>query len=273
MQLQVRRKRDNLDCTFCLDCVHACPVANVGILTAIRTADASGGTSGASAPLGQRADVAALVAFLTFAAFSNAAGMIAPVVDAEQWLEHATGFSPMVVETVYLLASLVVIPVLVLTLVGLLTRDSQERAASVTAAVSRFAPAIAPIGAAMWLAHYGFHLVVGASAWLPATVRLAGNWGWKIDGTHSIARRCCAIDPPDWLLKAEILSLDLGLLMALYLVFRSANDPLSLRRTLRRLLPWCALVVALFVFGIWIVHQPMEMRGTLPANMASGDTP
>ncbi|HEY4313484.1 MAG TPA: cytochrome c oxidase assembly protein [Pirellulales bacterium] len=273
MQLHVPRKRDNLDCTFCLDCVHACPVANVGILTAIRTADAPRSASDVAAPLGQRADVAALVAFLTFAAFSNAAGMIAPVVDAEQWLERATGFSPMAVETMYLLTSLIVIPLLLLTVVSFLARDSKDLAASVTGVVSQFAPALAPIGAAMWLAHYGFHLVVGANTWLPATVRLAGDWGWKIAGTQSIARRCCAIDPPDWLLRAEIFSLDVGLLMSLYLVFRAANDPSSLRRTLKKFLPWSALIVALFVLAIWIVHQPMEMRGTLPANSALGGTP
>jgi hypothetical protein len=31
------------------------------------------------------------------------------------------------------------------------------------------------------------------------------------------------------------------------------------------LAPWALLMVVLFAVGIWIVLQPMQMRGTLPA--------
>ena len=32
LELYQPRKSSNMDCTFCLDCVHACPHDNVGIL-------------------------------------------------------------------------------------------------------------------------------------------------------------------------------------------------------------------------------------------------
>ena len=31
------------------------------------------------------------------------------------------------------------------------------------------------------------------------------------------------------------------------------------------LAPWALLIVVLFAAGVWIVLQPMQMRGTLPA--------
>ncbi len=167
MHLIVPRKADNLDCTFCLDCVHACPAANIGILA---TAPTSAGDPASHAisldagrvPASQRADVAALVLLLVFAAFANAAGMIAPVVAGEEWCMRALGCSAFIVETVYLVVSLVLLPITTITLIGFLAKRFTGSAESITQLAARFAPAIAPIGAAMWLAHYGFHLVVGA---------------------------------------------------------------------------------------------------------------
>jgi hypothetical protein len=34
-------------------------------------------------------------------------------------------------------------------------------------------------------------------------------------------------------------------------------------RALKALLPWALLIVLLFAAGVWIVLQPMQMRGTL----------
>src|SRR5262249_52304725 len=86
------KKSGNLDCTFCLDCVHACPHQNVGIigvtpgsqLTHDRYRSALG-------RLSQRMDVAALVLLLVFGAFANAAGMIGPVVALERTLQQRLG--------------------------------------------------------------------------------------------------------------------------------------------------------------------------------------
>ena len=68
----------------------------------------------------------------------------------------------------------------------------------------------------------------------------------------------------DWLLRLEILFLDIGLLLSLYTAYRIAlNLTPDLSRALRALAPWAVLLLALFAVGIWIVLQPMQMRGTL----------
>ena len=69
-----------MDCTFCLDCVHACPYDNVGLIA--RTPTSELWTDPYRSGLGRfsrRTDLAALVVVLTFGAFLNAFNMIKPV--------------------------------------------------------------------------------------------------------------------------------------------------------------------------------------------------
>ena len=86
------RKTGNMDCTFCLDCVHACPHDNVGILARPPGSD-SGTTRLASRarPIGKRPDLAVLIVVLVFGAFVNAAGMVAPVLAWRDRLESLVG--------------------------------------------------------------------------------------------------------------------------------------------------------------------------------------
>ncbi len=59
--------------------------------------------------------------------------------------------------------------------------------------------------------------------------------------------------------------LDFGLLVSLYTGFRIAeSNTTSISETLKAFSPWATLIVFLFVLGVWLVFQPMEMRGTLP---------
>src|SRR6266576_2324535 len=81
LHLYQPRKAGNMDCTFCLDCIKACPHDNVGILAVAPAFDLSRKTARSSVGhFAQRPDLAALVLLLVFGAFVNAAGMIAPVV-------------------------------------------------------------------------------------------------------------------------------------------------------------------------------------------------
>ena len=88
LDLYLPRKAGNLDCTFCLDCVHACPHDNVGILAVLPGRDLGNDANHSGiGRLGERPDLAALVLVLVFGAFANAAGMVAPVVD---WQDRLT---------------------------------------------------------------------------------------------------------------------------------------------------------------------------------------
>ena len=74
-----RGRPGNLDCTFCLDCVHACPHENVGILAVAPGRDLWNEASRSGiGRLEDRPDLAALILVLVFGAFANAGGMVGP---------------------------------------------------------------------------------------------------------------------------------------------------------------------------------------------------
>jgi hypothetical protein len=117
----------------------------------------------------------------------------------------------------------------------------------------------------MWLAHYSFHFLAGFDAVTPALQRFTGDLGWAILGEPSWVRACCR-PVADWLPRLEILSLDVGLLLSLYSGYRIAlTQAERASRALKILAPWALLIVLLFAAGVWIVLQPMQMRGTLSA--------
>ena len=183
-------KQSNFDCTFCLDCVHACPQDNVGILRVAPASSLLGDRR-----LYKRKDVIALAMILVFGAFVNAAGMTGPVM---MWLQQLGSM-----KMVYYAAALV-FPALLVWRSGEITR--------------RFMLALVPIGFSMWTAHFLFHLLSG----------------WS---------------PP-----LQILLLDGGLLLTLYLIWRIAAG-------LNHRIPWATLAIALYCAGLWILSQPMQMRG------------
>ncbi len=267
MQLYVPRKASNLDCTFCLDCVRACPVSNIGVLATGADAATSRDVSVAGREERQplRADVAALLLFMGFAAFANAAGMVAPVVAAEQWIAVRGNLAIWLAETGYLILSLIVLPLTAIGVTAAIARHFAQTGETIAQNVVAYAGALVPLGAAMWLAHYGFHLVVGATALVPASLRFCADWGFSLAVNDWVVKSCCAATPPGWLLRAEILILDLGLLAGLHRAYQIASRRhKAWQPTLAACLPWCLLIGGLFALGLWLLYQPMEMRGAVP---------
>ena len=120
---------------------------------------------------------------------------------------------------------------------------------------TRYAYALVPLGFGMWLAHYSFHFLTSYDTLVPVAQRFAADLGLSNFGESAWNYACC---PPvnSWLLPLELLFLDVGLLLSLYTAYRLAP-------TLKALAPWALLLVLLFAAGVWILFQPMQMRGTL----------
>jgi hypothetical protein len=115
----------------------------------------------------------------------------------------------------------------------------------------------------MWLSHYSFHLLTSYDTVVPTTARLLCDLGSNVLGRPHWVAGCCRA-AVDGLLQLEILFLDLGMLLSLYTGYRIAAAQAS--RWSQRLwgfAPWAALIVLLFVAGVWIIFQPMQMRGNL----------
>jgi cytochrome c oxidase assembly factor CtaG len=251
------RKAGNMDCTACLDCVHACPHDNIGLLAQTPGADLwkDRPRSGVGR-FARRPDLAALVVVLVFGAFANAAGMVGPVADELQELADLVGLgSPLLATTVFYVLAVVLLPLLTVGGAAALSRRWGQPGVGVLAVATRFTYALVPLGFGMWLAHYTFHLMTGYDTVVPLTQRFAADLGIMSLGEPTWVRSCCA-SVPTWLLPLEILCLDAGLLLSLYAAYRLAP-------TLKALAPWALLMVLLFAVGVWVLFQPMQMRGTL----------
>ena len=113
----------------------------------------------------------------------------------------------------------------------------------------------------MWLAHYSYHFLTSYDAAVPVTQRFLIDLGWTGLGQPEWVAACCR-PVADWLPRLEILFLDVGLLLSLYAGYRIAQSQAPrLTQALKAFSPWAVLMVVLFAAGVWIVLQPMQMRG------------
>ncbi len=256
-------KVGNLDCTFCLDCVQACPHDNVAL--AARTPGAELWDARRRSGIGRldrRKDLAALAVAFVFASLLNALGMIGPVYALEEWLARLIGVrSEAPVLAVIFLTALVALPVLLLGIAAAASRRLSAEPSSLPNVVARYAYALVPLGFGVWLAHYGFHFLTGALTIVPVGQSAAADlFGWPVLGA------------PRWgwagMRPGSVYPIELGLVLLGTIASLAVAYRISLRDHPRRAgrvtVPWAALVASLAVAALWVLSQPMEMRGTFP---------
>jgi cytochrome c oxidase assembly factor CtaG len=269
LQLFVPRKSGNLDCTFCLDCVHACPHQNVGLISISPVSQLIPDRPHSSiGRLVLRPDVAALALLLVFGAFVNAAGMTAPVNEWEQGLQNWLGFSsPLSVITVLFAFGLLIGPAILAVFCGTLSKALSGISVQRKKLTCSFVMALVPLGFSMWIAHFVYHLLTGASALVPAFKRAASGIGINLFGKPDWSFSTPMV-PVDWLTSIQILLLGAGLLLTLYVSWRTAfSFTKQARSAFGLLMPWAALAVALYAAGVWVLFQPMQMRGMMHSMM------
>jgi hypothetical protein len=67
-----------------------------------------------------------------------------------------------------------------------------------------------------------------------------------------------------WLTPLLVLLLDAGLLLTLWIAWRTAGGYVArFPRRAALAAPWGVLACALWVVAVWILLQPMEMRGAM----------
>lgn len=255
-------KVGNLDCTFCLDCVQACPHDNVIIgfrppgdeLVDDRRRSSIG-------RLSRRPDLAALALVFTFGALLNAFAMIGPVYAAEEWIAQLLGTtSEAPVLGIIFVVGLVILPVTLCAAAAWLTgRLSSRSDLTVVDRAVRFSYALVPFGVGVWLAHYGFHFLTGMWTFVPVTQSavmdlvgrpLLGEPNWRWMGMR-----------PGSVFPLQLGAVLLGAFGSILLVSRVSerDHPESARPAAA---PWAVMVIGLAILALWILSQPMEMRGT-----------
>lgn len=257
-----QRKAGNMDCTFCLDCVHACPHDNVGMIARVPAAELLDGRRRSGiGRLGERTDLAVLVLVLVFGAFLNAFGMVGPFSGLERWLAGVLGTEvDWIVLGIVFLLGLVALPLLVMGGAAAAARALSGSAEPLIPLATRYSYALVPLGFGMWLAHYGFHFLTGAFTLVPVAQSFSADVGlpWLGEPRWDLG----PLVPASWLLPLELLFLEAGLLGSLVVGYRLAlhhHGEVPVAR--RAFLPWALLAAALFTAGVWLMLQPMEMRG------------
>ena len=254
-------KVGNLDCTLCLDCVHACPHDNIALATRVPALELldTRRRSGIGR-LDDRIDIAALAVVFTCAALINAFAMTAPAVALEGRLAALLHVrSEAVVLGLLFLVALVAVPAMLLGGAAALGRVfTGEDASPLNLIVRRYAFALVPLGLGIWLAHYGFHLLTGVLTAVPvsqsAALDLFGSavlgeplWRWTGMSPGSVypiqiglvALGACGSAGVVWAISSR----------------DYPNGPASASA------PWLAVLVVLTVAAFWILGQPMDMRG------------
>jgi len=256
-------KKGNMDCTFCLDCVHACPHDNIGILgrlpaTELMTDPRRSGVGFFS----RRKDIAALALVFCFGALMNAFGMVSPAYAVESWFGRVLHIQNHASLLGIVFALFIVIePAILLGGAAWLVRAWAGVSRAWLPLVLRYSYALVPLGFGMWLAHYGFHFFTGLYTIIPVTQNALGSLGWRVLGE------------PQWMLvglpKVVVEPLEfgfllLGLIGSLLITWRLAEDDAG-ERKVRAFAAWAMVSILLFVASIWLMTQPMDMRATMMA--------
>ncbi|HEY6332506.1 MAG TPA: FesM, partial [Blastocatellia bacterium] len=123
----------------------------------------------------------------------------------------------------------------------------------------RHSYALVPLGFGIWLAHYGFHFLTGLYTFIPVTQSAVADLGWPLLGTP---RWTLTGFPPSVVHAFEIGFLGLGLVGSLLVSYRLAQSERQ-GSTLKIFIPWACLALVLWISAMWLMAQPMEMRGML----------
>ena len=253
-------KVGNLDCTFCLDCVQACPHDNVAVASRVPALELTDDTRrSVIGRLVDRTDILALIVVFVFGALVNAGAMTASVHAVQVWMSAALGEPPEgVVLALLFAAGVMVLPTLAMGAAAMTTRRLAGTAWSSMSIARRFVPGLVPLGVGVWFAHYSFHLLTGLLVIVPVTqsaaidlfgVVLLGEPLWRLTGLRSGV-----------VFPLQMGAVMLGTLGSVAVTLSVAQRDFG-DRAGRAAWPWIALVGLLAGGAFWILGQPMEMRG------------
>lgn len=252
--LFVPTMQSNMDCTSCFNCVRACPYDNVAVTVR------SPGWEWLRDPWAKRGRLAVVVMGVALAWWGllNAVAMIGPWFQAAEWTALALGTrSEALILGIFFAATTALGFAATLGAAWLGDRLGGARTGAVTAFL-RWGYVTVALGFGFWGAHYLFHFLTGALSIVPVFGQFFASWGAPLDPNWRLAQ----FVPTRWLFPITAAITSAYTLLAAYTAVRIALRDFGRRGAI---VMWPMLIYVL-VFGalsLWILGQPMEMRGTI----------
>ncbi len=253
-ELFVPTIQSNMDCTFCFNCVRACPYDNVALTVR------APGWEWSQNPWLKRGKIAVMVMaiMMTFYGLMNATAMISPYYVFAQNIADAlnTRNEFLVLSLFFLVVALggVVITTLVSTLADVLGGKPFRPLESLL----RWGYVIVALGVGFWVSHYLFHLLTGALTFIPVFQHFFAYRGFEVDPNWRLAQ----VVPTRWFFPISASVTTLYSFLAMIVVVRISLRDFGKRGVLA-MWPMMLFVIVFAVLAILVFNQPMEMRGTI----------
>ncbi len=229
-QLFIPKKNGNLDCTFCMDCIAACPYGNVAVMNVTPASELLSDKHRAGiGTLSEKKDYLAFIVVFTFGGLLNAFMMV----------DSRSKFTKFLTKTFSLhnefllcasLFFLVLLPIIYLTINA--KKKNRE-----------LIPTLIPLGFSIWFAHYSFHFLTGIFTFIPLVFHTSIPISWM--GL-----------PLSIVTPMQFGFLFLGFTASLLLVIKKMADKKQQSYL------WFFIHTTIFFLAIWVMSRPMDMRGT-----------
>jgi hypothetical protein len=240
----------NMDCTFCLDCVRACPHDNIGLMVRQPGKELLNPQA-----FPKRWDMAFLVIMLVFMGIFNAFGMVPPVYELQQSIADVLNTtSEFWILLIIFGFGNIILPIIAALLIGQMTRilTGTMQKISLRNTITAFAPAFIPLGLGIWFAHYIFHFLIGPLTIIPVFQEFLGFTGDWERFSWSMSESNIGL--------IQVVALIGGFLWTMMIAQRTSLR-LYKRQGMIGLMPWALLFLILMLSAIRVFTLPMEMRG------------
>lgn len=245
----------NMDCTYCFNCVRACPYDNVGLT--IRAP----GRELRKSPWAKRGRLAVLSmgVLLAYWGVMNALAMITPFYSVAARLAELLGTrnEAVLLGTMYTIVTVVGVGTTLLAAV-LADRFGGKRT-TLYEAFMRWGYVVVALGFSFWAAHYLFHFLTGALAIVPVFEHFFEYRGAWLDPNWRLAQMV----PTRWLFPVQAFVAAIYGGVAVVTTVAIARRDFGRRRWVLAMWPMLIYVLIYVAFQLIILAQPMEMRGTV----------
>jgi polyferredoxin len=253
-ELFVPTMQSNMDCTYCFNCVRACPYDNVALT--VRWP----GWEWAKNPWKRRGKIAVMVMaiMMTFYGLMNAVAMISPYyIFAQHVADYLKTNNELLVLSLFFIG--VALGGFLVTILFTTWADTAGgKPFRPLESLLRWGYVVVALGVGFWVSHYLFHFLTGALTIIPVFQHFFLYRGFDIDPNWQLSK----LVPTRWFFPVSASITVLYSFLAMIIVVRIALRDFGKRGVLA-MWPILIFVIGFTLLALLIFNQPMEMRGTI----------